>query len=93
MNPAEYFAAHGVGLEADLWQTPFTDFPKDPHVHEAQSSLTVGDQIGFREVSVLASNTAVYDIADAVRTITIDVGSLDNAANADIDVLGRLECG
>ena len=91
VNPAEYFATKGVGLEADLWQTPFPDFPKDPHIHEPNQPIGVGDQIGFVEVSVLASDTSVHDISDGVRTITIDVGSLENAANADIDVLGRLK--
>jgi CARDB/Family of unknown function (DUF6055) len=92
LNPSQYFEAGGVGLEADLWQTEVLDFPKDPHVHDTQGTIALGDQHVFVEVvAPLAADDTEFDIQDdAVRKVTIDIASMTHADTADIDVVGRL---
>jgi hypothetical protein len=91
LNPSEYFDAGGVGLEADLWQTEVLDFPKDPHVHNTQGTIALGDQPVFVEAAPLAADDSPFEIQDnAVRKVTIDIASLAHADSADIDVVGRL---
>ncbi len=90
LNPSEYFADTGVGLEADHWQTNISDFPQKPHVHVPKVVIGTGDQKMFIEVAPLAAQYDEFDVQDAVQQIEIDVASLEHAGNADIDVVGRL---
>jgi hypothetical protein len=84
LNPAEYFADQGVGLEGDSWQGDIDDFPRTRHIY------STGGQLMAVEVAPLAADDAKFVFDDDVRQVTIDASSLINAGNADIDVVGRL---
>jgi hypothetical protein len=93
LNPFEYFAEGGVGLEGDVWQTDVEDFPRMPHVLGVVSRIELGNESFFVEVAALAAEDDEFGIAPNVRQVTIDIGSLTNAPNADLDIVGRLAPG
>ena len=61
-----------------------------PHVLRDVSRIDLGEQPFFVEVAALAAEDDWFNIAPEVRQVTIDIGSMTNVSNADLDIVGRL---
>jgi hypothetical protein len=98
VNPREYIATEQpqTGLEQDRW-TVSSDpdvywlAAGAPHVLHADGAISLGKSNHDLTALPLQSQIDRYTITGGnVRQITIDLTTLGHAANADLDVLGRI---
>ncbi len=101
LQPKPYQPKTSSGLEDETWQlvTDRANFPRNQHKPMKTFSLTQGKAskntttYGANAVA-LAAQYDQFTVADGkIHQIRIDVGSLTNAGNADLDILGRLNGG
>jgi hypothetical protein len=101
LQPRSYRPGSSTGLEAVTWQQlddDRRDFPRNPHV---LTHAGVGLRQGSRPtvttryragIVALAAQSDEFVVADPkIRQITIDVSSLTNGDNVDLDIVGRLD--
>ncbi len=101
LQPKPYQPKTSSGLEAETWQTVTgrSDFPRGQHKLTRTVGLTQGKSskntttYGANAVA-LAAQYDQFAVADGkIHQIKIDIGSLTNVGNADLDVVGRLNPG
>jgi hypothetical protein len=103
LQPQPYRPRSSTGLEAVTWQQLDDDrrnFPRNQHVlTHAAVQLRQGSRPEVRtryraNVVALAAQSDEFLVSDArVHEITIDVSSLTNGDNVDLDIVGRLDGG
>jgi hypothetical protein len=93
-QPPPYIPPASNGLEDDRWQTnpDLADFPTDEHLITAQrSQVQLGSSSHSVEIQPLAAQYDEFEILDSdIHEINIDISQLQNAGQADLDVLGQL---
>jgi hypothetical protein len=93
-QPTAYQPPVSTGLDDVRWQEQdrLDDFPEvQHHLTSGPRTLDLGKTTQTATIDALAAQYDAYQLADdAVRQIKIDVTSLKNAANADLDVLAQI---
>jgi hypothetical protein len=101
LQPKPYNPTSSSGLEAETWQrlTARKDFPRDEHLVSRTVGLKQGKSSEATDTysakaAALAAQYDQFTVSDGkIHQITIDIGSLQNVGNADLDVVGRLATG
>jgi hypothetical protein len=101
LQPKSYHATSSSGLEDETWQrlTGRKDFPRDEHLVSRTIGLKQGKSSETTDTysakaAALAAQYDQFSVSDRkIHQITIDIGSLQNVGNADLDLVGRLEGG
>jgi hypothetical protein len=103
LQPRSYRPSSSTGLETVTWQQlddDRRDFPRNPHVlTHTEVPLRQGSRptvtTRYRtNVVALAAQSDEFIVRDArVHEITIDVSTLTNGGNVDLDVVGHLDGG